>query len=531
MTTANDRPADHGGLPRSAGILLHPTSLPGPHGTGDLGAAAYRFVDMLQAARQSIWQMMPLGPVGLGNSPYSARSAFAGAPLLISLETLVERGWLASGDLAGPAFPPDMVQFWDAEQFKLDRLRRAFARFEQAAGGDDRAALATFLTHHASWLDDFGLFLALKDVHQQSSWTDWDRPLTLREPDAIATARRHLADDIRFHTWVQWVFFDQWTAVRHYANERGITIVGDIPIFVALDSADVWVHQRLFKMDQHARPTVVAGVPPDAFSATGQRWGNPVYDWERVADEGYRWWLDRFRATLELVDTVRLDHFRGFVAYWEVPAAEETAINGTWVPGPGKALFDALAADQGPIPMIVEDLGMITPDVDALREALAFPGMKVLQFAFGDDAVLSVPKGKNPYLPHNFTSDCVVYTGTHDNNTSVGWLASLNDGERASVLHYLGTDGSHIAWDLIRLAHQSVAAVAVAPLQDLLELGGEARMNLPGRTDDNWGWRYSEGMIQPWHVEWLAYLTAATARWQAPEEEAETPAEDIAKTE
>jgi 4-alpha-glucanotransferase len=519
--TADIQPSEQGGLPRSAGILLHPTSLPGPHGVGDLGAAAYRFVDVLQAARQSIWQMMPLGPVGLGNSPYSARSAFAGAPLLVSLEEVAAKGWLDRGDLDGPDFPADTVQFWEAEQFKLDRLRRAFARFGQQASDDDTAAASTFLSQHAGWLDDFALFMALKDVHEQSSWLDWDRPLALREPDAIAKARRDLAEDVRFHAWVQWVFFDQWTAVRRYANERGITIVGDIPIFVALDSADVWVHRRLFKMDEHAKPTVVAGVPPDAFSATGQRWGNPVYDWDRMAEDGYRWWLDRFRATLELVDTVRLDHFRGFAAYWEVPAEEDTAINGTWVPGPGKALFDAVEAALGRVPMIVEDLGMITPDVDALREGLGFPGMKVLQFAFGDDAAKPIPKGTNPYLPHNYTPDCVVYTGTHDNNTSVGWLASLSDDERASVLRYLNTDGSRIAMDLIRLAHQSVAAVAVAPLQDLLELGEEGRMNLPGRPDHNWTWRFSEGMIDPWRVDWLAYLTAATARWKAPADESE----------
>jgi 4-alpha-glucanotransferase len=364
-------------------------------------------------------------------------------------------------------------------------------------------------------LDDYALFMAIKDAHGGAGWMDWERPLALREPAALDKARRDLAADVRYHQWVQWIFFEQWAAVRAYANERNILIVGDIPIFVALDSADVWVHRDEFQMDDE-QPTVVAGVPPDAFSKTGQRWGNPIYNWDRMAETGYRWWLERFRATLELVDTVRLDHFRGFAAYWSVPADEETAINGSWVPGPGRALFDALAAEFGPIPMIVEDLGEITPDVNALRDDLGFPGMKVLQFAFGDDAHDGVPTGLNPYLPHGYTPNCAVYTGTHDNDTTVGWFASLGDFERASVLRYVGGDGSRIARDLTRLAFQSVATLAVIPLQDLLELDSTARMNVPGRPDMNWTWRYQEGMIRPEHTAWLADLTAATARWRDP---------------
>ena len=511
------QPSTQSPIPRAAGILLHPTSLPGPHGIGDLGAAAYRFVETLEAARQTIWQMMPLGPVGLGNSPYAASSAFAGFPLLIALDQLVGRGWLDQSDLEAPDFPPAQVQFQDAASFKMERLRMAFGRFEQKVSPEDRASLAEFQDRQRAWLDDFALFMALKDAHGGSGWMDWERPLALREPAALATARAELAADIRFHQWVQWVFFEQWASVRTYANDRGITIVGDIPIFVAWDSADVWVHREQFQMDDE-QPKAVAGVPPDAFSKTGQRWGNPLYDWDRMAETGYRWWLDRFKATLELVDTVRLDHFRGFAAYWRVPADEETAVNGAWVPGPGKALFDAVADELGPIPMIVEDLGEITPDVIVLREALGFPGMKVLQFAFGDDAH-GTPQGENPYLPHNYEPNCVVYTGTHDNDTTVGWLASLSDEERASVLRYVGTDGGRIARDLTRLAYQSVAAVAVIPLQDLLELGPEARMNVPGRPEHNWTWRYQEGMIQPHHTEWLAELTASTARWTDPNKE------------
>jgi 4-alpha-glucanotransferase len=502
-------------LPRKAGILLHPTSLPGPHGVGDLGAAAYRFVEMLEEARQSVWQMMPLGPVGLGNSPYAASSAFAGFPLLIALDQVAGRGWLDESDLHAPDFPPAQVQFDGAAEFKLARLRKAFARFEQQASDEDNAALAAFQERQQGWLDDYALFMALKDAHGGSGWMDWEPPLALREPAALAAARMEQAEHIRFHQFVQWVFFDQWASVRKYANDRGIIIVGDIPIFVALDSADVWVHREQFQM-KGAIPTVVAGVPPDAFSKTGQRWGNPIYNWQKMAETGFSWWLDRFRATLELVDTVRLDHFRGFAAYWSVPAAEETAINGKWVLGPGKALFDAVEAALGRTPLIVEDLGEITPDVIALREELGFPGMKVLQFAFGDDAH-GVPKGKNPYLPHNYDPHYVVYTGTHDNDTTVGWFHSLSCQEQASVLRYTGTDGSRIARDLTRLAFQSVAEIAVIPLQDLLELGAEGRMNVPGRPEHNWTWRYTEGMIRPEHTEWLADLTAATARWSAPE--------------
>jgi 4-alpha-glucanotransferase len=513
------QPSTQSPMQRGAGILLHPTSLPGPHGIGDLGAAAYRFVEVLERARQTIWQLMPLGPVGLGNSPYAASSAFAGFPLLIALDQLMGRGWLDPSDLEAPDFPPAQVQFEDAAAFKLPRLRKAFERFEQQANGEDRASLAAFQERQQAWLDDYALFMALKDAHHGAGWMTWDRPLALRQKRALGKARQELAAEVRFYQWVQWIFFGQWASVRRYANDRGIMIVGDIPIFVAWDSADVWVHRAQFQMDEE-QPRAVAGVPPDAFSRTGQRWGNPLYDWDRMAKTGYRWWLDRFKATLELVDTVRLDHFRGFAAYWRVPADEETAINGQWVPGPGRALFDAIDRELGHIPMIVEDLGEITPDVIVLREELGFPGMKVLQFAFGDD-VHGTPRGENPYLPHNYGPSFAVYTGTHDNDTTVGWFRSLSDEERAAVLRYVGTDGSRIARDLTRLAHQSVAAVAVIPLQDLLELGSEARMNVPGRADDNWTWRYQEGMIQQHHADWLAELTAATSRWRAPDEQTE----------
>jgi 4-alpha-glucanotransferase len=497
---------------RASGILLHPTSLPGPHGVGDLGAGIYRFVEFLMAARQTLWQVMPLGPVGLGNSPYAASSAFAGNPLLIALDQVVGRGWLDGSDLAGPDFPPDQVQFADAATFKIGKLRRAFERFEATASPSDRERLARFGEEQAAWLDDYALFMALKETHDGRAWFDWEIGVALRHPDALTDARQGLDRPMRFQRFVQWLFFEQWTAARRYANERGIRIIGDIPIFVAQDSADVWVNRHLFHLDERGQPTVVAGVPPDAFSVTGQRWGNPLYDWERLSETEFSWWIERFRATLQLVDTVRLDHFRGFESYWEVPAEHETAEHGRWVEGPRDGLFAAIAAQLGRIPMIVEDLGEITPDVHALRERLGFPGMKVLQFAFGDDA-RGEPTGRNPYLPHNYLRDCVAYTGTHDNDTTVGWFDALGAAERASVLRYLGTDGHDIAWDLIRLALSSVAEWAVVPLQDVLSLGADARMNVPGRPEDNWTWRYTEGALTPAHAERLAELTMTYGRW------------------
>jgi 4-alpha-glucanotransferase len=502
-----DRPA------RAAGVLLHPTSLPGPHGVGDLGAAVYRFIEFLEAGRQTLWQLMPLGPVGLGNSPYAARSAFAGSPLLVALDQIVGRGWLHQADLRGPDFPPHQVQYDEASELKLAALERAFAQFERVASPDDREALDGFVERQDAWLDDYAFFMALKDANGGQAWFDWKPGLALREAGALAEARGDLGGRIRFHQFVQWVFFDQWALARRYANERGIRIVGDIPIFVAHDSADVWANRELFHLDERGQPIVVAGVPPDAFSATGQRWGNPLYNWARLAEAGHRWWIERFRATLELVDMVRLDHFRGFQAYWEVPGEHETAEHGRWVEGPREGLFAAIAAELGRVPMIVEDLGEITPDVNELRERLGFPGMKVLQFAFGEDAH-GVPTGRNPYLPHNYEPNFVVYTGTHDNDTTVGWFASLGEAERAAVRRYLGTDGHDIAWDLVRLAFGSVAEWAIVPLQDVLSLGSEARMNVPGRPEDNWTWRYAEGALTPAHAERLAELTAVYGRWR-----------------
>ena len=502
--------------PRAAGILLHPTSLPGAHGVGDLGAGVYRFVERLAEARQTLWQIMPLGPVGLGNSPYAARSAFAGNPLLIALDQLVGRDWLEPEDLDGPDFAVDRVDYEGAERFKMAALGRAFDQFRTIDDYDDEGRWQAFCERRRAWLDDYALFMAIKEAHGGAAWFDWPPELALRAPDALAAAGRDLESRVAFHRWVQWVFAEQWGAAHRYANERGVQILGDIPIFVAEDSADVWANRDDFHLDERGRPTVVAGVPPDYFSPTGQRWGNPLYNWERQAQSGYRWWIERFRATLELVDAVRLDHFRGFQAYWEVPAEHDTALDGRWVAGPREGLFVAVEAALGRVPMVVEDLGEITPDVVELRERLGFPGMKVLQFAFGEDA-RGVPTGENPYLPHNYEPDFVAYTGTHDNDTTVGWFATREPAERAAVLRYLGTDGQDIAWDLIRLALSSVAEWVIVPLQDVLGLGSEARMNVPGQPTENWAWRYVEDAFSPEHAARLADLTATYGRWRSAE--------------
>ncbi len=493
---------------RASGLLLHPTSLPGGHGIGDLGPEAYRFVDFLVAAGQGLWQLMPLGPPGFGASPYAARSAFAGNPLLISLHRLVEEGLLSPDELAdAPAGDPARVDFPRVEAFKLERLRRAFARL--AGQGQAAARLAAFRAMHAAWLEDYALFMALREAYHGAVWTAWDPPLVRREPEALARARRELAEEIAFHAFAQWLFFEQWGALRRYANARGVRIIGDLPIFVAHDSADVWAHQEIFDLDGRGEPVTVAGVPPDAFSATGQRWGNPVYRWEVLRAHGFDWWVARFRAVLETVDMVRIDHFRGFQAAWHIPAREETAEHGTWVETPGRELFAAVRAALGPFPVIAEDLGLITPEVHALRQELGFPGMKVLQFAFGGGA-------DNPYLPHNHEPDSAVYTGTHDNDTTVGWYASLDERTRDHVRRYLAVDGHDIAWDLIRAALASVARIAVIPVQDVLALGSEARMNFPGRPHGNWSWRLRPDQLTPAHAARLRALTELYGRLAAP---------------
>jgi 4-alpha-glucanotransferase len=491
---------------RASGILLHPTSLPGSGGIGDLGSAAYRFVDWLSAARQRRWQIMPLGPTSYGDSPYASLSALAGNPLLISLERLVEDGLLpqAARDHA-PAFPAEHVDFGAVIPWKLNLLQQAYSHFIASGHTQQHAAFEAFYATHGAWLDDFALFMALKEAHNGAPWNQWDPPLRQREPDALAAACSNLADRIRFQQFVQWLFFTHWLDLKRYANARDIQIIGDIPIFVAYDSADVWANPDLFYLDEDGNPTVVAGVPPDYFSATGQRWGNPLYRWDVVARQGYAWWLERFRLTLTLVDIVRLDHFRGFEAYWEVPAEEATAIHGRWVKGPGVALFSAIRERFGQVPIIAEDLGLITPEVDALRDELEFPGMAVLQFAWGDAAT-------NVHQPHNYHRNLVVYTGTHDNDTTIGWWQSLDEKARRHVQEYFGIHGHDIAWDFIRVALMSTCDTAIIPMQDVLSLGSDARMNMPGKATGNWSWRLLPQQLSADVAQRLGWLTGLYGR-------------------
>ena len=505
---------------RASGILLHPTSFPGPYGIGDLGAEAYRFVDFLQQTGQKLWQILPLSPTGYGDSPYAAFSAFAGNPLLISPDLLREQELLQAADLRDvPDFPADRVDYGPVIEWKMALLRRSYELYKSGDHPPVRAELALFETENAGWLEDYALFMAGKAAHGGSTWSDWDEGLALRQPDALVAWRARLEDDIRFQRYIQYLFFKQWWALKAYANERSVRIVGDIPIFVAYDSADVWAHPELFYLDEKGHAIVVAGVPPDYFSAKGQYWGNPLYRWDVLADTGYAWWVERFRNVFRLYDFVRLDHFRGFAAYWEVPVNEEqTAANGHWVQGPGVPFFQAVRQALGDQPIIAEDLGVITPDVVEIRETMGFPGMRVLQFAFGafeTDAT-------DPYLPHNFDHNTVVYTGTHDNDTTAGWYNTASEQEQVNVRHYLDLDdrsdvtGQLIAEKLVRLAFSSVANTAIVPLPDLLGLGNEARMNLPGRASGNWGWRYKAGSITDEIRAHLRDMTILFARYLPP---------------
>jgi 4-alpha-glucanotransferase len=493
-------------FPRASGVLLHPTSLPGPHGSGDLGPGAYHYVDWLASARQTLWQILPLGGIGPGNSPYMSSSAFAGNVLLIDLGELQQRGWLEVADLApAPGFDEARVDYASVVPYRMERLGRAARRFAATASAADCADFDSFCAGHSAWLADHALFMALSECHPGQTWSDWDPALVARAPAALAAAAHKYAPAVGFWQFCQWCFFRQWLALKAYANGRGVQIIGDMPIFIAYHSVEVWARPELFELDAAGRPTVVAGVPPDAFSATGQRWGNPMYRWAAHAQEGYAWWIDRVRRCFELVDRVRIDHFRGFAGYWEIPASEPVAINGRWLPGPGAPLFQAIADALGPLPVIAEDLGVITPDVVALRHAFDFPGMRVLQFAFGGN-------NGNLYLPHNFEPDSVVYTGTHDNDTTRGWWSQVGDGERHHARAYLGSDAGEIHWDFIRAACASVADTAVYPMQDVLGLDGAARMNFPGHGEGFWEWRFSWAQVQPVHAERLAQLCALYRR-------------------
>ena len=509
-------------LPRICGILLHPTSLPGPCGIGDLGRDAFRFVDCLRETGQSVWQVLPLGPTGYGNSPYMCFSAFGGNPLLISLDLLAEQDLLKPDEIGlPPPFPELRVDYGAVYAYKSPLLMRAFQRFVENSGDAFPPEFYVFCQQHAFWLDDYALFMALKDAHHGQTWTHWEAGAARCDPDALIRWHNELATPILYGKFLQYTFFRQWEALKHYCHMQDIKLIGDMPIYVAYDSAEVWANRHLFHLDEHGNATVVAGVPPDYFSASGQRWGNPLYRWDIMAEDDYRWWVDRFRVNFSLVDMVRLDHFRGFEAYWEVPAAQTTATNGAWIKGPGAAFFhkvqEVLAQHGIAFNVIAEDLGVITSEVDDLRDSLGFPGMRILQMAFGQD-----PKARE-YRPHNHIHHCVVYTATHDHNTALGWF-TVEPGtqttqtteeveqERACVLAYLGTTGEAIHWDMVRLALGSVAWMAIIPLQDVLGLGTEARMNLPGTTSGNWEWRFHWDMLNRSIRKHLAHFTRVFER-------------------
>lgn len=508
---------------RASGILLHPTSLPGPHGIGDLGDAAYTFLDFLFHSKQKLWQILPLGPTGYGDAPYQCVSAFGGNPLLISLERLVEQGLLSGEDIIPPEdFPTDSVNFGAVIPYKTERLQKAYQQFQTAPTRANpllHRLFDEFCQSQADWLEDYALFMALKAEQGGGSWVNWPPELRQREPEALAYARQRLASAIAYYSFVQWLFFEQWWDLRHAANKRGIQIVGDIPIFVAYDSADVWANQALFHLDDNGQQTVVAGVPPDYFSATGQRWGNPLYRWEVMALDGYQWWIRRIHATLNQVDIIRIDHFRGFEAYWEIPAWEATAINGMWVKGPGATFFEAVQKGlEGKLPFIAEDLGVITKEVNDLRSQFNLPGMRILQFAFGSDS------SANYFLPHSYDRNTVVYTGTHDNETIVGWFNRQDSSgttddvetvlrERQKAKRYADLrEEDRIHWDFIRLAWMSVADFAIVPIQDILGLGNEARMNNPAGGSNNWQWRLGTELLNEELGNRLADLTELSGR-------------------
>jgi 4-alpha-glucanotransferase len=516
---------------RASGILLHFTSLPGPHGCGDLGAGTRAFLDFLHASGQAWWQMLPVGPPGYGNCPYMASSSLAINPHLLDLDELFRRLGLPGSDLGrAPDANPARLDYEAMRIFRDERLHRASRAFFAQAGVRERSAYQAFCAAEEDWLEDYALFCACKDRTGGASWTTWDPAVRRREPAALARAREDLQEGIRHHSYMQYELMRQWSLLRLKASERGVGLIGDIPIFVAHECADVWANPEVFCLDEAGQPTVVAGVPPDYFSPTGQRWGHPLYRWEVLRERGYDWWMSRFRRALDLFDVVRIDHFIGLHRYWEIPASSPTAEAGRWMPGPGEDFFNVLLEQMGQIPVIAEDLGLVTDAVVALRERFRLPGMRVLQFAFGGDPRL------NDHLPHRHDRRCVVYTGTHDNDTTLGWYhdllgrAALPAGERGDssgdaarrekelLFRYLGGEGGDIAWEMIRLAESSVADLAVIPAQDILGLGSQARMNLPSAATGNWEWRMLDGALTPAMAEKLRLLTYTFGRLRAREE-------------
>ena len=503
---------------RESGILFHPTSLPGAFGIGEIGPAARAFAEVLQGMGQGVWQVLPLGPTGYADSPYQCLSTFAGNPLIISLEQLAKDGlWSGSERDAFPRMPEGDVDFGAVIPTRGRALTEVCRKFARRASPEHRLGLEVFRDEQADWLEDYALYMALKEHHGLRPWTEWAPPLRDRDPAALREAARTHRTEIRHTRIRQYLFFDQWRRLRAHCRRHRVRLVGDLPIFVAHDSADVWANRDLFQLGDDGLPTVVAGVPPDYFSETGQRWGNPLYRWDLHEQSGYAWWANRLRMTFDLVDIVRIDHFRGFEAYWEIPAHEPTAIHGRWIPGPGIGFFDALRARLGDLPILAEDLGLITDEVHALREACGFPGMRVLQFSFGGK------RGNPLHWPDAFPPDCVCYTGTHDNDTTQGWFhAQAGVGttqsraqlrrERKRLLHILGTDGTEIHWDFIRVAAECPAGTSVYPMQDVLGLDSHSRMNTPGTTGGNWRWRLRDGLLTEPIQSRLLQLTTQSGR-------------------
>ncbi len=476
---------------RASGIILHPTSLPGPDGIGDLGPEAFHWVDILNEIGCSLWQVLPLGPTGYGDSPYQCFSAFAGNPYLVSPAFLFENGLLNRTDLADrPEFLADKVNFGEVIKWKITLLNRAFARFNRSPHKTTQAGFEAFQSSQKQWLDDFAVFMAIKETQGGGSWEHWPEELRSRDPKALERFKKDNQRAILSHMFRQYLFFNQWETLHKYANDKGILIIGDAPIFVSYDSADAWSHPELFYIDEKGLPTAVAGVPPDYFSPTGQLWGNPLYKWDVHKRTGYAWWIERLKSSFHLFDFIRLDHFRGFAGYWKVRYGKPTAEHGRWVKGPSSSLFKAVQKELGELPIIAEDLGVITPDVIALREEFHFPGMKVFQFAFLTDP-------DDTFMPHNYVVNCVAYSGTHDNDTTKGWYAVIPEAERDFFRRYMARSGEDVAWDAIRCVWSSVAIFALAPMQDFLSLGSEARMNFPSRASGNWSWRLQPGALSP----------------------------------
>ncbi len=491
---------------RAAGVLLHVTSLPGPHGSGDFGPSAYHFVDWLAGCGQRVWQWLPTTPIGPGDSPYQSVSAFAGSPLMVALEPLVLAGWLAAPDLPADGFNAQRVEFAPVSAWRMAQLRSAAAGFQARATAAERAEFGAWCAANADWLDDYALFMALETAFCGQPWWDWSDALRRRDAAALTVARTGHAAEVGFWRFVQWLFDRQCSALKAYANGKGISLLGDLPIFVAHHSADCWARPDLYTLDDDFQPTLVAGVPPDDLGPMGQRWGNPLVRWERMAAEGWAWWTARVKRMLHQADAFRIDHFRGFAGYYEIPAESPDATTGRWRKGPGQPLFDAIGAALGKLPIIAEDLGYITPDVHDLRHALGYPGMKILQFAFGGD-------GEHAYLPHNFEREMVVYTGTHDNDTVVGWWQAAPERERRFAGCYLACDANDVHWAMIRAAYSSVARLAVVPLQDVLGLGSEHRMNTPGTLGgSNWTWRFDWARLSDEPGRVLGLLAAASGR-------------------